>query len=67
MTQSMNDHRGTTPEYMYQCHIYYGKEFKSVFELHVYTPYPCYLSGSFTLLHQLAYFCVVIVAFEEAC
>ena len=29
-----------------------------------YTPYPCHLSCSFALLHQLAYFCVVIVAFE---
>ena len=28
------------------------------------TPYPCHLSRSFALLHQLAYFCVVIVAFE---
>ena len=37
-------------------------EFKSDFKL--YTPYPCHLSFSFALLHQLAYFCVVIVAFE---
>ena len=29
-----------------------------------YTPYPCHLPCSFALLHQLAYFCVVIVAFE---
>ena len=31
-----------------------------------YTPlaYPCHLFCSFALLHQLAYFCVVIVAFE---
>ena len=29
-----------------------------------YTPYLCHPSCSFALLHQLAYFCVVIVAFE---
>ena len=39
-----------------------GQKFKSDFKL--YTPYHCHLSCSFALLHQLAYFCVVIVAFE---
>ena len=29
-----------------------------------YTSYPFHLSCSFALLHQLGYFCVVIVAFE---
>ena len=36
----------------------------SHFRHKLYTPCPCHLSGSFALLHQLAYFCLVIVAFE---
>ena len=47
------DDRGTTPDQCGTC-----TDFK------LYTPYPCHLSCSFALLHQLAYFCVVIVAFE---
>ena len=46
-------------------HVYTIVMFRtSMISNYNYAPFPCHLSCSFALLHQLAYFCVVMVAFE---
>jgi len=61
--RTITDHGGTTPDQCSTCtKVIFRTEFKSDFKL--YTPHSCHLSCSLALLHQLTYFCVVIVAFD---